>query len=480
MKKEGVKRRRLIVNKYDLITMWGKLQGAIDRFSKIAQPGEEQEATNSKPRKFTYGRPEFLQLNDDEVQVCQDIYTRPIIVPRDEMLLLRTAGYAEVINGGKSKLNEDQSTSKQFFIKKKSVRNGAASTEIPLEPITDGGPMNEIPVTYFAIFDGHAGPDAAVMASKLLHKLIEEKLNGVKDFIFEIAGPTKGQLGESKHDSKSISIHSLVIGALEQSFISMDQQIIDEKQNYTISGGCAVIVALFLLGKLYIANAGDCRAIYCNKKVTVQLSNDMTPHYERQRIMIQAMTRPELIGEDFTYNEYTRRITRNDIGKRILYRGPMMTGWSYKVADEDDLKVPLIFKLGGKSRLMQTIGVSRGFGDHDLRVFDSRIYLKPLLSAVPEVKVFDLKSNVEDAVLVMASDGLWDVITTEDVRTTVYNVLNQSRKDDPKRFNAVAQELVMQARGTPIHGMNGWTKKDGTAGSFDDITVLVIPLGDGV
>lgn len=33
--------------------------------------------------------------------------------------------------------------------------------------------MNEIPVTYFAIFDGHAGPDAAVMASKLLHKLIE-------------------------------------------------------------------------------------------------------------------------------------------------------------------------------------------------------------------------------------------------------------------------------------------------------------------
>ena len=47
-----------------------------------------------------------------------------------------------VINGGKSKLNEDQSTSKQFFIKKKSVRNGAASTEIPLEPITDGGPVS--------------------------------------------------------------------------------------------------------------------------------------------------------------------------------------------------------------------------------------------------------------------------------------------------------------------------------------------------
>jgi hypothetical protein len=50
---------------------------------------------------------------------------------------------------------------------------------------------------------------------------LQEKLNGVKDFIFEIAGPTKQPLGNSASDSKSISIHSLIIGALEQAFISM-------------------------------------------------------------------------------------------------------------------------------------------------------------------------------------------------------------------------------------------------------------------
>jgi hypothetical protein len=33
------------------------------------------------------------------------------------------------------------------------------------------------------------------------------------------------------------------------------------------------------------------------------------------------------MGGEFTYNEYNRRIVRNDIGKRILYRGPVMTGW---------------------------------------------------------------------------------------------------------------------------------------------------------
>jgi hypothetical protein len=38
----------------------------------------------------------------------------------------------------------------------------------------------------------------------------------------------------------------------------------------------------------------------------------------------------------------------------------------------------------------------------------------------------------------------------------------------------------MQARGTPAKCGHGWTKKDGTQGSFDDITVFVIPLGDTI
>lgn len=39
-----------------------------------------------------------------------------------------------------------------------------------------------------------------------------------------------------------------------------------------------------------------------------------------------------------------------------------------------------------QSRLMQTIGVARGFGDHDLRLYDSNIFMKPFLSAYPEVR----------------------------------------------------------------------------------------------
>lgn len=38
-----------------------------------------------------------------------------------------------------------------------------------------------------------------------------------------------------------------------------------------------------------------------------------------------------------------------------------------------------------QARVLATIGVTRGLGDHDLKVHDSNIYIKPFLSCCPEV-----------------------------------------------------------------------------------------------
>lgn len=39
-----------------------------------------------------------------------------------------------------------------------------------------------------------------------------------------------------------------------------------------------------------------------------------------------------------------------------------------------------------QARVLATIGVTRGLGDHDLKVHDSNIYIKPFLSCIPEVR----------------------------------------------------------------------------------------------
>lgn len=58
---------------------------------------------------------------------------------------------------------------------------------------------------------------------------------------------------------KLITVDSLIIGALESAFFEMDQIIANDKKHYKMNGGCTVLVALFILGKLYMSNAGDSR-----------------------------------------------------------------------------------------------------------------------------------------------------------------------------------------------------------------------------
>ncbi len=45
--------------------------------------------------RYAYGRPTFLQLNADEVQVSADHGSRPILVPRDVTRIPWNSGYAE-------------------------------------------------------------------------------------------------------------------------------------------------------------------------------------------------------------------------------------------------------------------------------------------------------------------------------------------------------------------------------------------------
>ncbi|PIO26457.1 hypothetical protein AB205_0103190 [Aquarana catesbeiana] len=125
---------------------------------------------------------------------------------------------------------------------------------------------------------------------------------------------------------------------------------------------------------------------------------------------------------------------------------------------------------------MATIGVTRGFGDHDLKVYNSNIYIKPFLSSVPGVEVYDLSKceHGPDDVVVMGTDGLWDVITDNEVAEIVQRVLASHGPDEPSRYNLAAQELVLRTRG--VRKESGWRLPNGKLASLDDISVFVIPL----
>ncbi|XP_037938112.1 protein phosphatase 1H [Teleopsis dalmanni] len=447
------------------------------------------------PDKFAYSRPPFLQLlTPDELRASADHNVRPIIVPRDINLLPWGTGYAECVNSGKSEWNEDQ---------------GAFCRQVLSDP-THKHP--DLPYTYFGIFDGHAGYGAALAASHHFHHILHEKLVDCIEMLLPrseeqaIVNPANS-FPHPSHFHKRVSKDELITGALEGAFFHMDSLIAQDRDRYRDAGGCTACVALFIDGKLYVANAGDSRAVLSQRKgvsaltaeekdkktnntdgvgsYPVPFSFDHTPETERQRLLNVARLKPNLLGKQYAAMEYAKRPHAKDLGQRILCRQGTMKGWTFKTLTREDLRMPVVTGEGKRSRLLGTLGVTRGFGDHDLLAINTGILIKPFLTPHPEVTIRDLTKvvsipdeNNEDGdfgVLIMATDGLWDVSENEAVARTVFQTLSKY-PTEKHRYTMVAQELVAKARGK-INDSGHWRLADSkAAATVDDISVIVVPV----
>ncbi|KAK6747754.1 hypothetical protein RB195_000757 [Necator americanus] len=460
---------------------------------------------------YPYSRPEFLYFSEDEITLSADQCIRPVLCPKYPSRMPLYAGYAEVVNAGKTLQNEDQASARIMTLVQQgyeaeeakelehcqnhnsSGKNSSKDDDDLMSPSGGSTPGSvasaRAEAAFFAIFDGHAGPGAALVASKCLHEHVKTRLGDVLESIIHLdrnetllsgRGHSDSSYSISKIDSVPVRCDELVIGALEAAFVDMDSQIAEDKQTWRISGGCAAIAVLVFLGKLFVANAGDCRAVLVTDEGSKALSSDFTPATERKRLQTLAYQNPELIGNCFSRLEYSRALTKKDLKTRVLFRDWFMDGWASKTVKDCDLKPPLISESSRKRRLLNTIGVSRGFGDHHLYTVDDHLPIKPFLSSVPEVRVFDLRSLdalTDKDVLIIGSDGLWDVLSNEEAGMIVRSLLSATEQTEHSRYSMAAQELASAARGYPS-GSNGhrWTMNSGGSASTDDITVFVIPL----
>ena len=123
---------------------------------------------------------------------------------------------------------------------------------------------------------------------------------------------------------------------------------------------------------------------------------------------------------------------------------------------------------------MLTMGVARSLGDYDLIHRASLVNMKDFLTPQPEVRVYKAYRNKfsQEDVLVMATDGMWDVVTNSEVQREL-----QARPGGLKEeiaYTKMAKALVELARGLKRDGF--WEKADGSLASGDDISAFVIPL----
>lgn len=466
----------------------------------------------SLPDKFQYSRPPFLQLlTVDELKASADHNVRPIIVPRDVSVMPFNTGYAECVNSGKSEWNEDQA---------------AFNVQLLHHPSKD---LPDLPYVYFGIFDGHAGYGASLAASHQFHHILHEKLVDIIELLLPSAVQETPVFPLLFH--KSVSKDELIVGALESAFYDMDAMLAEDRSKYRNAGGCTSVVTLFILGKMYVANAGDSRAILAQKLskemirmqsdkpypngstngasdeyhvIATPFSFDHTPDTERIRILSLGKIHPNLMGGEYIAMEYAKKPMTKDLGTRILYKRGNMKGWTYKTLTKEDLKMPIVTGEGKRSRLLGTIGVTRGFGDHDLRGLGSGVLIKPFLSCHPEIIYRDLSliislpddENIDGeygilvseslvdslhllltfhSLQIMGTDGLWDVLENETVARITFDTLKKN-PNEKHRYTMVAQELVAKSRGR-ANDSGHWRLSDLKApATVDDISIIVIPV----
>ncbi|OBS70339.1 hypothetical protein A6R68_01122, partial [Neotoma lepida] len=402
-----------------------------------------------------------------------------------------------VINAGKSTHNEDQASCEVLTVKKKAGavtstpnRNSKRRSSLPNGEglqLKENSESEGISCHYWSLFDGHAGSGAAVVASRLLQHHITQQLQDIVEILKNSAILPPTCLGEEPESTpahgrtltraaslrggvgapgspstpptrffteKKIPHECLVIGALESAFKEMDLQIERERSAYNISGGCTALIVVCLLGKLYVANAGDSRAIIIRNGEIIPMSSEFTPETERQRLQylwLAVMYAAHLslpltimgrLGSNLTAENSVKTLTLQRLGFTTvsgnLYPKPQYIAGAYKTIEDEDLKFPLIYGEGKK-----------------VRVYDLSQY-----------------EHGADDVLILATDGLWDVLSNEEVAEAITQFLPNCDPDDPHRYTLAAQDLVMRARG--VLKDRGWRISNDRLGSGDDISVYEI------
>mmetsp|Transcript_6149 Transcript_6149/g.10668 ORF Transcript_6149/g.10668 Transcript_6149/m.10668 type:complete len:320 (+) Transcript_6149:85-1044(+) len=184
--------------------------------------------------------------------------------------------------------------------------------------------------------------------------------------------------------------------ALVNAFHKMDELLLSERSwsstSAQVRGGCAAVVCVVSQSSISVAHAGDCRAVLCRSGTTVPLTEDHKPGLPRER-------------------------------KRILAAGGYLTTGS-----------------NGDLRVCADLNLSRAIGDLRFKSNSSLMPSEQIICSTPDV--MSIPRTPQDEFIILACDGVWDVITNEDAVKFVRPRLHQCPAGNIQRMQSIMSELV--------------------------------------
>ena len=209
------------------------------------------------------------------------------------------------------------------------------------------------------------------------------------------------------------------VAALRSAFEQIDAEVLmDDTLQYQGSTAVAVLVHEGDDGHKTIlsANVGDSRAILSRNRKAVDLTRDHKPNDEREKSRIMAM------GETIEWDHYC------------------------------------------KVHRVRNLSLSRAIGDR---------FAKPVVTGEVEIQHFP-KADEGDEFFLLASDGVWDVMTSQDVVDFVHKQL-----DSIPKSRLLSEHDVERMRQARRQNMSHAVAKEALRkGSGDNICVVLVWLDD--
>lgn len=258
---------------------------------------------------------------------------------------------------------------------------------------------------FFAVFDGHGGFEAAKHCADRMHENLFDSWK--KKIGVDGSKPKSPQNCTSRSDSGSAGFPPCsptsqdIKNVFMDAFIKTDDQFRSEDVSALV-GSTAVTV---LVGQRYylVANCGDSRAVLCRSGQAHPLTVDHKPEREDE------MARVEKAG-----------------GQVWFWNG---------------------------ARVMGVLAMSRAIGDRSLRPY-----------VIPEPEVTIIPRTLEDTLIIIATDGLWDVVSDQEACTLAMKCLDRAQQKGATESDAARLTSTVLIRAAMDRG------------SRDNITVVVIDL----
>ncbi|XP_077345491.1 protein phosphatase 1G isoform X2 [Lithobates pipiens] len=152
----------------------------------------------------------------------------------------------------------------------------------------------------------------------------------------------------------------------------------------------------------------------------------------------------------------------------VVSEGGKAVDMSYDHKPEDEVELARIKNAGGKvtmdGRVNGGLNLSRAIGDHFYKRNKNLPPEEQMISALPDLKVLTL--NEDNDFMVIACDGIWNVMSSQEVVDFVHDKLKQQEQSgDPVCLSSIVEELLDQCLAPDTSG-------DGTG--CDNMTCIIV------